>query len=322
VLREQLRGRRIRYTDAQRRRRALAARKLGRKALSRIDTLVTPETLLRWYSRLMAKKYDGTSLRGTARPRRTPEVVELVLRMVRENSGWGYTRIRGALHNVGYDIGRNTIQTRVARRWHGSVARAEQTHVVERLSTRAWGRDRSDGLLHRRSRDARWLVRYHVLFVLDLASRRDEISVVVHQPHEAWMKQAARNLTDMVDGFLRDKRSLMMDRDPVFTAAFRSLLTSSGVMSVRLPARSPNLNAYAERFVRSVREGCLSKIIPLSETHLREVLREYVAHYHAERNHQGLANTRIAPSNTQATGRIVRRKRIGGMLNYYYREAA
>jgi putative transposase len=113
-----------------------------------------------------------------------------------------------------------------------------------------------------------------------------------------------------------------MDRGPVFTAAFRSLLLSSGVKSVRLPARSPNLNAYAERFVRSVCEECLAKIIPLSETHLREVLREYVAHYHAERNHQGLANTRIDPSNTQGTGRIVRRKRISGMLNRYYREAA
>ena len=136
------------------------------------------------------------------------------------------------------------------------------------------------------------------------------------------MKQLARNLTDVADGFLRGKRYLIMDRDPVFTTAFRSLLMSSGIKSVRLPARSPNLNGYAERFVRSVREECLSKIIPLSERHLREVLREYVAHYHAERNHQGLENRRIAPSNTQGTGDIVPSKRIGGMLNYYYRQAA
>jgi putative transposase len=136
------------------------------------------------------------------------------------------------------------------------------------------------------------------------------------------MKQLARNLTDVVDGFLREKRYLIMDRDPVFTDAFRSMLLSSGVKSVRLPARSPNLNAYAERFVRSMREECLAKIIPLSETHLREVLREYVAHYHAERNHQGLANRCIDAPLEQGTGRIVRSKRIGGMLNYYYREAA
>jgi transposase InsO family protein len=97
---------------------------------------------------------------------------------------------------------------------------------------------------------------------------------------------------------------------------------SSGVKSVRLPPRSPNLNAYAERFVGSVREECLAKIIPLSETHLREVLREYVEHYHAERNHQGLANVRIDPANDCATGSVIRSKRIGGMLNYYYREAA
>jgi putative transposase len=91
---------------------------------------------------------------------------------------------------------------------------------------------------------------------------------------------------------------------------------------VRLPARGPNLNAYAERFVRSVREECLAKVIPLSESHLREVLREYVVHYHAERNHQGLANTLIDAPHGRATGRVVRSKRIGGVLNHYYREAA
>ena len=110
VLREQLRGRRILYTDAQRRRLAMAARKLGRKALRQLDTLVTPDTLMRWYRRLVAKKYDGTSSRSAGRPRRTPDIVELVLRMAQENAGWGYTRIRGALLNLGHEIGRNTIK--------------------------------------------------------------------------------------------------------------------------------------------------------------------------------------------------------------------
>jgi len=110
VLREQLRSHSVRSTDAQRRRLAVAAKKLGRKALAKIDTLVTPNTLLRWYRRLVAQKYDGSSKRGHARPRRTPDIVELVLRMARENSGRGYTRIRGALSNLGHDVGRNTIK--------------------------------------------------------------------------------------------------------------------------------------------------------------------------------------------------------------------
>jgi transposase InsO family protein len=123
---------------------------------------------------------------------------------------------------------------------------------------------------------------------------------------------------------LLGKRYLIMDRDPLFTRAFRTMLADSGVESVRLPSRSPNLNAYAERFVRSVRGECLSKVIPLGEKHLRELLREYGAHYHRERNHQGIANALIDPSNDNSTmtGRVVRSKRIGGLLNFYKRTAA
>jgi transposase InsO family protein len=168
------------------------------------------------------------------------------------------------------------------------------------------------------------LVRHFVLFVIDLKSRRVEIAGIVHQPHEAWMKQVARNLTDAADGFLRGTWKLIHDRDPLFTRAFRRMLADSGVQSVRLPARSPNLNAFAERFVRSVRDECLSKVIPLGESHLRELLREFVAHYHVERNHQGLGNELIESSNDNSamTGHVVRRQRIGGMLNFYHRAAA
>jgi transposase InsO family protein len=168
------------------------------------------------------------------------------------------------------------------------------------------------------------LVRYHVLFVIDLASRHVELAGMVHQPHEAWMLQMGRNLTDAVDGFLLGKRFLIMDRDPLFTHDFRAMLAAVGVTSVRLPARSPNLNAFAERFVRSVRDECFSKVIPLGEKHLRQLLREYGAHYHTERDHQGLGNNLIEPSNdnSAATGRVLRRKRIGGLLNFYYRTAA
>jgi transposase InsO family protein len=168
------------------------------------------------------------------------------------------------------------------------------------------------------------LVRYHVLFVIDLASRRVELAGMVHQPHEAWMLQMGRNLTDAADGFLLGKRYVIVDRDPLFTHDFRAMLADRGVQSVRLPARSPNLNAYAERFVRSVRDDCLSKVIPLGGKHLRELLHEYCAHYHTERNHQGIANALIEPSNDNSTmtGRVVRRKRIGGLLNFYKRTAA
>jgi transposase InsO family protein len=163
-----------------------------------------------------------------------------------------------------------------------------------------------------------------VLFLIDLKTRRVQIAGIVHDPHEAWMKQVARSLTDAVDGFLLGKRYLIMDRDPVFTRAFRLMLADSGVKSVRLPARSPNLNAYAERFVRSIKSECLRRVIPLGENHLRDLIREFAAHYHLERNHQGLGNQLIQPANDNSavTGPVLRRKRIGGLLNFYYRNAA
>ncbi len=167
------------------------------------------------------------------------------------------------------------------------------------------------------------MAHYSVLFVMDLKSRRVEIAGIIHDAYEEWMVQRVRNLTDGVDGFLLPTRYLIMDRDPLFTTDFRAMLASRGVEPVRFPPRSPNLNAYAERFIRSVRQECLGRVVPLSEAHLRQLLREYVAHYHHERPHQGLDGALIEPANDNgASGPVVRRERLGGLLNHYYREAA
>ena len=168
------------------------------------------------------------------------------------------------------------------------------------------------------------IIRYHILFAIRLETREVQIIGITSQPREAWMKQMARNLTDSVDGFLRDARYLIMDRDPLYTACFRNMLINSGTKPIRLPARSPNLNAFAERFVLSIKSECLSKIIPLGERHLRRVIREYMDHYHDERNHQGLDSHFIHANETvgRANGDIKTRSRLGGILNFYYREAA
>jgi len=142
------------------------------------------------------------------------------------------------------------------------------------------------------------------------------------EPDGRWMKQMARNLTDAGDGFLNETRYLIHDRDPLFTEEFRQVLRSGGVKTVKLPAQSPDLNAYAERLVRSIREECLSRVIPLGERHLRGVVGEYVKHYHLERNHQGLGNELIEPSSKTGQGRVACRQRLGGLLRYYYRRAA
>jgi transposase InsO family protein len=164
------------------------------------------------------------------------------------------------------------------------------------------------------------LVRYHVLFVIDIESRRVEIAGIGRDPCGRWMEQMARNLVDAVDGFLVGKRYLLMDRDPLYTGPFRRIVEGSGV---RLPARSPNLNAFAERFVLSIKSECLERMVPLGEGHLRRAILEYMAHYHGERNHQGLGNALIngAGDDSVEGGPVVRRDRIGGLLHFYHRRA-
>ncbi len=168
------------------------------------------------------------------------------------------------------------------------------------------------------------LVRYSVFFVMELRTRRVQIAGLSCQPCERRMRQIARNLTDAVDGFLTGKRYIILDRDPLYTAAFRRMLKDGGVKVVRLPARSPNLNVQAERFVHSIKSECLNRLVPLGENHLRSAISEFIRHYHGERPHQGLDNGLIDPDETagRTAGSIVCRERVGGMLRYYYREAA
>ena len=138
------------------------------------------------------------------------------------------------------------------------------------------------------------------------------------------MQQVARNLTDVDDGFLLNSRYLIMDRDTKYTDAFRGHLDREGVKPVRCPARAPNCNAFAERFVRSIKEECLNRMILFGEVSLHRVLREYVAHYHIERNHQGVGNRLLKPveRGSSTNDPIHCRERLGGLLNFYYREAA
>ena len=138
-----------------------------------------------------------------------------------------------------------------------------------------------------------------------------------------WMSQVARNLSDAAEGFLIGKRYLIHDRDPLFTEEFSKIIQASGIKSVKLPPSSPNLNAHAERFVRTIKESCLERMILFGEGSLRKAIHEFIEHYHHERNHQGLGNRLIVEEEPRAdkTGAIQCRQRLGGMLNYYYRQA-
>ena len=168
------------------------------------------------------------------------------------------------------------------------------------------------------------LQRFVVLCVMELSTRKVEVAGIGPAPNGLWMKQIARNLTAGEDGIVNGKQYLIHDRDPLFTAEFLKMLADVGVQSAKLPPRSPNLNAHAERFVRTIKESCLDRMILFGESSLRKAISEFMAHYHRERNHQGLENRLIIASDLQAgkQGAIRRRQRLGGMLNYYYRQAA
>jgi Integrase core domain len=324
VLMEQLDGRRLRLTNDQRRRLAVKGTALGRKVLGEVASIVRPDTILAWYRKLVAKKYDGSKNRGPGRPCTQADIAQLVVRMARENPSWGYTRIKGMLHSLSHDIGRNTIK------------RILKDHGLEPAPTRKtripWKEFINAHIKHMTAADFftvevltwRGLVRFHVWFVIKLQTRVVEIAGISPIPCGDWMKQLAKNLTDPVDGFLRDAQYIILDRDPLYTVAFLNLLKDAAVEPLTLPARSPNLNAYAERFVLSIKSECLSKIVPLGEQHLRHAISEYMAHYYMERHHQGLDNQLITPVEEALpdVGKVQKRERLGGMLNFYYREAA
>ena len=322
VLRSQLPGKRLRFTDQQRRRLSVVAKRVGRRGLFEIETLVTPDTLLRWYRQLIARKYDGTKSRLPGRPKTAVDIQALILTMARENPRWGYTRIRGALCNLGHEIGRNTIKRLLLESGFDPIRKKGISW--ETFLKAHWGAIAATDFFSVEVITRSGLIRHFVLFVIDLKTRRVNIAGILCQPSGEWMSQIARNLTDFETGFLNETRYLIHDRDPLFTRAFREILKSSGVETVKLPARSPNLNAYAERFVRSIKSECLAQIIPLGERHLRHAVKEYAEHYHVERNHQGLDNRLIdeRPNVAGMDSAVVRQERLGGVLNYYERRAA
>ena len=324
VLREQLGGRRVRLNDDQRRRLAVKGRALGRKILAEVATLVTPVTLLAWHRKLIAQKYDGTAHRSPGRPRIAGEIEALVVRMAEENRDWGYQRIEGALSNLGHDLARSTIAQILER--HGiepAPERKKKTTWKEFLN-RHWELMVAADFFTVEVWTRRGLQRFIVLFLIDLSTRKVGIAGIAQAANGLWMSQIARNLTDSEAGILTGKRYLIHDRDPRFTAEFLNMIADAGVESVKLPPRSPNLNAYAERFVRSIKESCLNRMIFFSEESLRVAIQNFVAHYHNERNHQGLRNRLISPESGHFgnTREIQRRRRLGGMLNYYYLTAA
>ena len=245
--------------------------------------------------------------------------------MAQDNRAWGYDRIVGALVNLGYTVSDQTVGNILKR--HGIPP------APERKTTTTWKEFICTHMAVLVATDfftaEVWtlggLVTYSVLFFIHLESRKIHVAGVTPHPNEAWMVQVARNVTMEEWGFLSPGQYLIHDRDGKYSPAFQHIIDAAGVTRVPLPPRSPNLNAYAERWVRSIKEEALSRLILFGEASLCHALTQYVAHFHHERNHQGKGNVLLFPVGSQdpeRPGPMQCRERLGGLLKYYARDAA
>ena len=316
-------GKRIRPTNDERRRLAALARRLDRRILEAQELIVTVDTFQRWHRQLIATTY---SAKRTGRPRLDAKTETLIVQMANDNPTWGEDSIRDRLAELGIAVTDRTVAN-VLRR-HGIPP------APQRIKTNDWQRFLEAHWPHLAALDfATFEVpnsdgrteRHHALYAIKVATREVRLVGVTDHADGAWMLNMARTLTDPDSGFLKGMKAVIMDRDPLFTAQVRACFASVGCKPKVLPPHSPNLNAFIERFIGTVRREVGRRIVPLSGDHLDVVLREHIAYYNHERNHQGLADHQIPiPSHDRdlnLSHPVKCRSRLGKTLNFYYRKA-
>ncbi|MEZ6184133.1 MAG: hypothetical protein R3F62_03870 [Planctomycetota bacterium] len=322
VLKEQLGGRRPKFTKRQRWLLAEKAHALGRRALGQIETIVTPETLLRWYRRLVAAKYTPKAPRRSGgRPEVWDEAEALVVRLARENRTWGYERLQGALSNLGHAVSSSSI-ARILER-HGLPPAPERGRSLKWSTFLRSHAVAAADFFSVEVLTLRGLVRYQVFFVIEIATRKVHVAGIRPDPDGAWLTQLARNLTDPFDGFLKDMTHLVLDRDPLYCAAFCKVLEEAGVTIVRTPPRTPNMNAFAERCALD-QGGVPQQADPAGRgspaprnPRVRRALPRRA-------KPPGTGNRLIAPAPGVGSreGEIVVDERLGGLLRHYRRRQA
>ena len=277
--------------------------------------LVTPDTILRWHRALVRRRWTYPH-RGHGRPALPHETVELILRLARENPRWGYLRIVGELKKLGVTVSKTSV---------AAVLRRHRLPPAPRRSGPTWRQ-----FLHAQAKgllatdfftvDTVTLRRFYVLFTIEIDRRRVHLLGVTANPNGPSVTQVARNFASDLEDTGRRFRFLIRDRDTKFTAAFDAVFNSIGMETIRTPVASPRANAFAERFVRTVREDCLDHLLVVSRRHLEDVVAEYIRHYNEARPHRGLQLDQPLPrphvTSTSITGQpVIRRDVLGGIIH-------
>lgn len=294
----------------------------GRERLRQVMVLFQPETVLKWHRDLVRRKWTCThKSKPVGNALLDPAVEALIVRLARENPRFGYGKLVGELRKLGYRIGRSTVRDVLKR--HAMLPAPERGRTSS--NWRTFLSSHKSALLATDffTVETLWLKTVYVLFFIELNTRRVYLAGCTSEPTSVWVSQQARQLTWALQDSPQPKRFVIHDRDAKFTRAFDTVFEAEGLKIILTPYQAPHANAFAERFVRSVREECLDHLFLLSENHLRRVLREYVTYYNEARPHQGIEqSTPIPRPPCTNQGTIHRREVLGGLIHDYYREAS
>lgn len=307
---------RPRPTNREKRRMAELAKNIGRKVLMEMDLMFTPDTFMRWYTKLCRAKFDSSKKRKKpGRPKTDEETRQLVLKIARENIRAGYTRICDVMRGLKYEISRSTV---------ANILKEEGVPIAPHRG-RPW-KDFLKTVWESLAACDMFTVdtpteTYYCLFAIRIATRKVELVGITTNATKEWIANKTRMLTDVFDGFIRDCTHLIHDQEPSFRSGMDPVLKSSGIKPIVIPPYSPNLNPHAERFVGSVRRDCLNHIPIFCEEQLAHVLKQYIEWYNHERPHQGLDGEYIERLDEVGDGPVEVTARLSGLLKHYSRAA-